>query len=475
MELDFTSDTIEKLLFRKTLTDKGWLGIMSGIFDPRWFRVRTIAAQMSNLIKYYEKYGSVPSPKVVQLMSKKYAEAHPGQGFSEAEANAVLDEAMKLDLGVSDDVVAANLKEFIRKNTLSNSLLDNITLITQAETEKDADKYQKVIDKCLEKFDKVQKLAFADSDLGMNYFAKDDMDRHWDFLRNPDAKLATQWEALDSYTNGGFLKKGRMLALFMAQAGLGKSVFLSNLAVNFLKQNMSVVVISLEMSQDVYAQRFDAHISKKNINRLRESESAARERLAEFYGKYPDANLFIKEFPPRSVTTNHIDAYLEKLKNAGNRIDVVIVDYLNLVLPNKASDSMFKDGMSVSEELRALSYKYEVPVISATQSNSEGMNSADIDMQHVSESRGIVHTVDFLGAIYQTEDLRNKGQLGFKILKNRLGGMVGKRLAFVMDPATLVVSDVTFDKDRGTMTAEPSESEKLFASLPDIKADIMSA
>jgi replicative DNA helicase len=63
-----------------------------------------------------------------------------------------------------------------------------------------------------------------------------------------------------------------MIALIMAQAGLGKSVFLSNLAVSFLKQNLSVVVISLEMSQDVYAQRFDAHISSKNINRLAENE-----------------------------------------------------------------------------------------------------------------------------------------------------------------------------------------------------------
>lgn len=66
-------------------------------------------------------------------------------------------------------------------------------------------------------------------------------------------KIATKWDSVDQYTNGGFLKDGRMIALIMAQAGLGKSVFLSNLAVSFLKQNLSVVVISLEMSQDVYA------------------------------------------------------------------------------------------------------------------------------------------------------------------------------------------------------------------------------
>ena len=191
-----------------------------------------------------------------------------------------------------------------------------------------------------------------------------------------------------------------MIALFMAQAGLGKSVFLSNLAVNFLKQNLSVVVISLEMSQDVYAQRFDAHISGKNINRLAENETAARNRISEFYAAHPGANLIIKEYPPKSVNSKTIDGYLEKLKANGKKIDVIIIDYLNLVLPNKVSDSMFKDGKTVSEELRALSYKYNAPVVSAVQSNSEGMNTEDIDMQNVSESRGIVHTADFLAALY---------------------------------------------------------------------------
>lgn len=62
----------------------------------------------------------------------------------------------------------------------------------------------------------------------------------------------------------------------MGQAGLGKSVFLSNVAVNFLKQGLSAVVISLEMSQDVYGARFDAHISKKNINMLNECSDEAR-------------------------------------------------------------------------------------------------------------------------------------------------------------------------------------------------------
>lgn len=234
----------------------------------------------------------------------------------------------------------------------------------------------------------------------MNYFDEEAMKAHWDFIKNPEAKVKTGWESLDSYTNGGFLKDGKMLALFMAQAGLGKSVFLSNLSVNLLKQNLGVVVISLEMSQDVYATRFDAHISKKNINRLNENSDDAIARIKDFYKQYPNASLYLKEYPPRSICSKDIEQYLENLKNAGKHFDVIVIDYLNLVLPNHRTDSMFKDGLAVSEELRALSYKFSCPVVSAVQCNTEGMASADIDMQNVSESRGIVHTVDALFALY---------------------------------------------------------------------------
>ena len=472
MELDFTSDTVEKLLLKKVLSDRSWVDILANVYDKRWFKTKNMGTVLGLVLKFYGKYGKAPNVALMSALAKKYAESHPTEDFNVSEVNSLVADAVNMNLGIDDDVIRDNIREFIRKNALAASLMDNIDLLSMADSEKDADKYQKIVDKCLENFDRVQKITFSDSDLGLDYFDKAQSDAHWEFLKNPDVKIATKWDSVDQYTNGGLLKDGRMIALFMAQAGLGKSVFMSNLAVNFLKQNLSVVVISLEMSQDVYAQRFDAHISSKNINRLAENEAVARERIRAFYEQHAGSNLVIKEYPPRSINTKTIDAYLEKLKAAGKKIDVIIIDYLNLVLPNKVSDSMFKDGLSVSEELRALSYKYNAPVVSACQCNSEGMNSEEIDMQNISESRGIVHTVDFLAALYQTQEQREYGKLGFKIIKNRLGGMVGKRSLFKMDPETLVVSDVTFAGDVDGVDNSDSELSRLTSALPDVTNDI---
>lgn len=466
MELDFTVDVVEKLFLKRILADKNWLNTASNIYDQRWFKTPQLGILVNLAIKFYKKYGTAPSIQLMQMLAQKYAENHKDEGFSLKEANELIYDASSMNPGIPNDIIDTNIKEFIRKNALTTSLMDNIDLLSMADHERGSDKYQKIVDECLANFDRVQKITFSDNDIGLDYFSEKGMNDHWDFLRNPDAKIATGWASVDHYTNGGFLKDGRMLALFMAQAGLGKSVFLSNLAVNFLAQDLSVVVISLEMSQDVYAQRFDAHISLKNINRLKDNEQTARERISSFYAKHKNANLMIKEFPPRSVNTLKIDAYIESLITAGKRVDVIIVDYLNLVLPNKQTDSMFKDGMAVSEELRALSYKYNVPVISAVQSNSEGMNTEEIDMQNVSESRGIVHTTDALFAIYQTQEQREAGKLGFKVIKNRLGGLIGKKSTFVMDPETLVLRDVTFDNGQDIPNVAPdSELSKLVTAM----------
>ena len=479
MDLDFTNDTIEKMLLKKALSDKHWLSILSNVYDSLFgkiqnkefrekkslFKNRDFSLILRLAMKYFQKYDKSPDNNVIQLLAKKYQELHPAECIDIAKINTVLSELQNANYNIGDDILNKNFKDFIRSQAMYETLSQNVEILTSENGD-----YQKVVDKCLENFDKVQKITFDDTDLGMQYFNEAAMKEHWDFLKNPEAKIKTMWRKVDDITNGGFLKDGRMLALIMAQAGLGKSVFLSNLAVNFMKQNLSVVVISLEMSENVYAARFDAHISKKNINRLAENEEVATERIREFYQQHPKANLFIKEYPPRSVRTRDIANYLENLKNAGHHFDVIIIDYLGLVLPNRSQDSMYKDGQMVSEELRSLSYLFKVPVISAVQCNSEGMNNPTIDMQNVAESKAIVHTVDFLAVLTRTPDERELGKINMRILKNRFGGQIGAVCSFRMDNDTLEVADTSYDND-----IESSTTSNMLKNFKENKQNIESS
>ena len=77
MELDFSLDDLEKLLFKKAMTDRKWMNILSGTFDKRNFKAIPILGIASELlVKYYSKYSSIPSIKLLQQLLKAYSEKH---------------------------------------------------------------------------------------------------------------------------------------------------------------------------------------------------------------------------------------------------------------------------------------------------------------------------------------------------------------------------------------------------------------
>jgi len=442
------------------LTDKVYMNILSTKFDKRWIKTEHLGKIMQLCIVFFKKYNFIPDIKIVKALAQKYVETNKSGNLT--ELNSVIDSSWNLNLEVPKEILANNLKNFIRKQALWTTIIDNVD-----ELERNS---ENVLDNCISEFDSINKLTFQDQDLGMNYFSQHDMDKHIAFLTKPNARIPFGWESMDAYTYGGSYKDGRMLGAFMGQPGLGKSAFLSNLAVNFLKQNKKVVVISLEMSQDVYAQRFDAHISKHNINKLKDEVDEAFSKIKTFAEEHPDSALYIKEYPPKSVRSIDIEMYLENLILNGFKFDVVIVDYLNLVLPNKSVDSMYRDVLTVSENLRALSYKFCCPFWTATQTNTEGINNENVDMQNVSESRGVVHTLDFLGALFQTPDDREEGIINCKLLKNRLGGVIYKTCSFKLDPENLVLSDVSYDPGKEDLNFTP-EADNILKNLKHLKQD----
>ena len=457
MEFDYTYEVIEKILLKRALQDKKYLNIMANVFDSRWFdKNRNNAIIMNLAIRYYKKYNSVPNNKILAALIKRYSEVHPDCNLN--EVNDSLIAINSFDLSVTDECANRNIKKYIDEKAIYYLMSDNVQ---EALSTGD-------VGKILNNFEKIQKISYQDDDLGMDYFNKADMDKHWEYIKNPEAKLSTGWDGLDHVTHGGFLKDGRMLALFVGQAGLGKSLFLANIAVNFVKQGKSVVVVSLEMSQDVYAQRFDSVISEDNINGLQQTSESSRSKIEKFYEEHPTANLIIKEYPPKSIKVIDIETYLEKLVENGKKIDVIVIDYLNLVLPNTKIDNMYQSIMAVAEQLRSLSYKFHAPVISATQANRSGMNNEQIDLQNISESNGQAATADFIGMLYSMPEDREHGIINMRIAKNRFGAPGGV-IPFKLNKASLKLEDQLFSGDD---EGEESEASRILSNMPQLSTDL---
>ena len=132
MEMDFSSEMIEKLLLKRALNDKSWLNILTNIYDKRWFKVKNLGTIMKLVITFYNKYSTIPSIKVIQALIQKHVEKSPDTDIKLAEVNELLSEVTNLELNVPDDVLNMNFKEFIRRNAFFNSLWDNAALLEKA-------------------------------------------------------------------------------------------------------------------------------------------------------------------------------------------------------------------------------------------------------------------------------------------------------------------------------------------------------
>ena len=459
---ELSDRTLELLLFGEMVRNTEFLGKITGVVDFRWFRTPHVRLMAEFAIAYYKKYGGTLTRDLVESFLQRRNDSQMLEA-NKVDINTALydfNKAKDFDLGaMGEDEKLAKIQAYVKQEALRNALLDSATNLEKKNTDN-------IIEDTLKKFESIQKMMFEKDDLGVEMSSSEveaSMDEHMEFLTNPAARIPTTWGCLDDVTHGGFYKDGKFLGVFMAQAGLGKSNILANLGYNFLKQNLKVVVISMEMSQNVYLRRFDSLISKIDIDELGLSSMAGQlvEKTINFYQReYPEARLAVKEFSPGSKSAKDIGRFVDKLvETKGWKPDVLIIDYLNLLKTNSGfsksgESSMYEEGKAVSEELRALSYKLEIPVITAVQCNSSGFNTADIGMQNIAESRGIAHTADFIAGLYQTEDEQLDGVFHMKILKSRLGDK--KNLKFQFDKHTMEFKDINDVGDNDIPTLDSS-------------------
>ena len=101
--------------------------------------------------------------------------------------------------------------------------------------------------------------------------------------------------------------------------------------------------------------------------------------------------------------------------------DIVIIDYINICASSrvKSADSSYTLIKSIAEELRGLAVESNVAMLTATQTNRQGWGSSDLEMNDISESAGLAHSVDLMLGIIATEEMKQQGIMMFKQLKNR--------------------------------------------------------
>ena len=134
--------------------------------------------------------------------------------------------------------------------------------------------------------------------------------------------------------------------------------------------------------------------------------------------------LIIKEYPTASAHVGHLRHLLQELSLKKDFVpDMMFIDYLNICASSRVRPggqvNTYSYVKSIAEEMRGLAVEFDVPIMSATQTNRTGFVSTDIGLEDTSESFGLPATADFMFAVMSTEELQELDQIMIKQLKNR--------------------------------------------------------
>jgi replicative DNA helicase len=215
---------------------------------------------------------------------------------------------------------------------------------------------------------------------------------------------------------GGGLGPGE-LGVVVAPSGVGKSWMLACLGAAAVRAGKTVVHYTLELSQHYVGLRYDTvftHIPSVNL----------KEKKDEVYGKLKrlPGKLKVKYYPPKGASSKTIQLHIEKMIAAGNRPDLIIVDYADLLLSHSnKTDSTYAEQGGVYIDLRGMSGELGIPIWTASQTNRSAIDSDIIEADKIADSYAKVMNADFIMSLSRKAKDKLSNTARVHVMKNRFG------------------------------------------------------
>jgi replicative DNA helicase len=412
-------DYFETVIVYKSLTDETYLSSIVDYVKPFYFKNDDIKNIFTIIREFFEKRGT--SPTLTEI--KSYLTT-PELKTSYKKVVATFTD---LDKNLNVDELSENTETFLKEKAVFHTMMEVVD---------DLNKNQVNTTTILEKFEKACNVSLT-TNVGHDLLK--DVDVLVDNLNSEVSYIPTGWNWLDERISGGFLEAGRALYLFTGETNIGKSIFLGNVAINIANQGKSVLLVTLEMPELIYAQRLSSNITKIPLSRIKSDTATLKHSLEHHANVNPNAKILIKEFPPSTITIGYLQAYIKKLLTQGYKFDAIVVDYVNLFTIQDGNNS-YEKIKKITEQLRALSYVFNCPIISATQLNRAGFSVADPGMNTISESMGLAMTADVILSIWQEATDRELGVIKMGLMKNRFGPNFGSCILRI-DYSTLTLTE----------------------------------
>ena len=393
-------------IFKLCNQDRSFLVKMVSNLKSEYFESQTLSRIFSVYEQFFEKFNKTPTNKIVEdiLIKKGQIKERIEPFLTRIFETEAIDPTEK-------EYITEEVTKFGKRARMKEAILESVDLL-------ESDDFGAITEKVR------QALLFnMNVNVGLDLF---DVDERFRLLKDSTGnKLPTGYGQLDKVLGGGWAKKE--LYAFMGPPGIGKSIFLPNVGFKALINGYNVVHYTLEMSEERMSQRYDGIATNIELKNLLTHQSEVEDKY-KMIQKLTEAHLKIKEFPTGMASVLDIEAHLEQLKLYEDfEPDMIIIDYGDIMKSSKRTGNLYEEQGAIFRELRGLSVKENIVVITATQSNRDSL-SADgqgtkeiIGMGNTADSMEKNRILDGLFTIIQNRKEKDEGKINLWTAKNRNG------------------------------------------------------
>ena len=397
---DYLGNTFQIQLLNQIVVDKDFSSSIMDVIESSYFDNKYFKIILQMIKEYYVKYESTPNFETLDQIVKS-------EITQEIVAKVVLDTLKQVKDAPFEGTV------FVQEKALK--------FCKQQELQKAMDKAQKIITEGdFESYDKVEGLVRNALQVGEIDKGQTDIFANLDSVLDEDYRhpIPMGIPGIDRLLKGG-LAKGE-IGVILAPTGVGKTTILTKIANTAFNLGYNVLQVFFEDNPKIIQRKHFTLWTGIEPDNLVKNKDEVMSKVTEIQETMQN-KLVLKKLASDSMTMNQIKNQVRKMIADGNKLDLVMLDYIDCVLPESTSKDEWKAEGSVMRGFEAMCHELDLVGWTATQGNRSSISAEVVTTDQMGGSIKKAQVGHVIISVAKTLQQKEMNLATIAITKSRLG------------------------------------------------------
>jgi replicative DNA helicase len=350
----YLGNTFQIQLINQLILNKDFARSIIDVLDSKYFDNQYFKIIVQMIKEYYQKYECVPTYDTLDQLTR---------------SEIASDSARKIVVDTLNQIKDSSIEghQFVIEKSLK--------FCKQQELQKVMTKAQKIIDKGdFESYDMLEEMVNKALQVGEIDEGEHDVFSNLEEVLDDDYRhpIPIGIQGIDNLLKGG-LAKGE-LGVILAPTGVGKTTVLTKISNHAFNLGYNVLQIFFEDNPKIIQRKHFTMWTSIAPDELSFHKEKVMEKVREIRENTSN-RLILKKYPSDTLTMSQVKNQVRKMIADGNKVDLIVLDYIDCIVPDKNLGDEWKSEGSVMRGFEAMCHELDVAGWTATQGNRSSISS----------------------------------------------------------------------------------------------------